>query len=222
MFDAVIFDWDGTLADTKDVIVLSFQTVLKEIGCMVSNEFLEKRIGVGVRNMLIAALDLSSMPHDDGVLDALVEEKNRMHAQLSDRIEMFDGAADLLASLHGQLKVALATMSNRSVIDKLLWEKGIGKYFDLVITANDVRQPKPHPEVFLKSAVKLHCHPSKCVVVEDSVFGVIAAKNADMKCIAIVSGAYTASELTEGGADLIVNSLTETQEILDYIFTSES
>jgi beta-phosphoglucomutase-like phosphatase (HAD superfamily) len=108
-------------------------------------------------------------------------------------------------------------MSNRPVIDQLLAEMGIGAYFDLVLTFDDIRHPKPDPEVFLTCAARLQCLPEDCVVVEDSVFGVEAAKAAHMSCIAIPSGSYSREELTAKGADLVVTSLTATRELLAFI-----
>ncbi len=69
-------------------------------------------------------------------------------------------------------------MSNRKVIDKLL--KEIREYFDVVITADEVLQPKPNPEAFLECALELRVPPERCVIVEDSIFGVKAAKQAEM------------------------------------------
>jgi len=219
MFEAVIFDWDGTLADTMDAIVFSFQEVLKEIGCTVSDDYLERQIGIGARNMFRNALRSSNIPYDEQVIEKLMEKKNRLHAQFADRIRLFNGVTDLLDSLRCTLKIALATMSSRSVIDRLLREKRITGYFDYVISADEVQQPKPHPEVFLKCAKELRCQPQRCVVVEDSIFGVIAAKKASMKCIAIPSGAYSSEELEREEPDLIVDSISEKDRILDYIFT---
>ena len=219
MFEAVIFDWDGTLADTTDAIVFSFQEVLKQIGCTVSDEYLERQIGIGARNMFRNALGTASIPYDEEVIDKLMERKNRLHTQFADKIRLFNGVTDLLDSLRSTLKIALATMSSRSVIDRLLSEKKITGYFDFVISADEVQHPKPHPEVFLKCARVLRCQPQRCVVIEDSIFGVIAAKKASMKCIAIPSGAYSREELEREEPDLIVNSISEKDKILGYIFT---
>ena len=219
VFEAVIFDWDGTLADTEPVVVLAFQTVLREIGCIVSDEFLERLIGIGVRNMLKEALESTGMHLDDRALDDLVRRKNKVQLGMTEKIELLKGAVDILESLHGKVKIALATMSNRVVMDKVLAEKELRKYFNFVITADEVERPKPDPEVFLECAKELRCLPEKCVVVEDSVFGVIAARKADMKCIAVPSGAYSAEELRKEEPDLIVNSLEEKQKILNYILT---
>ncbi|MCW4019713.1 MAG: HAD family phosphatase [Candidatus Bathyarchaeota archaeon] len=217
MFEAVIFDWDGTLADTRDAIVLSFQKVLREVGCEVSDESLEKQIGIGARNMFKNALKAANIPFDEEAIDKLLERKIRIHAELTQEIRLFDGAEDLLGSLRSNVKIALATMSNRKVIDKILSEKGIRDHFDVVITADEVDQPKPNPEIFLKSAIKLKSPPEKCVVVEDSVFGVIAAKNANMKCIAIPSGSYSKVDLAKEEPSLIIDSINEKEKILEYV-----
>jgi len=113
-------------------------------------------------------------------------------------------------------------MSSRTVIDKLLREKKMSSYFDLVVTADDVERPKPDPEVFLKCARELKCQPEKCVVVEDSVFGVIAARKAKMKCVAVPSGSYSKEELEEEEPDLVVNSIKEKHVILEYILANNS
>ncbi|RJS79454.1 HAD family phosphatase [Candidatus Bathyarchaeota archaeon] len=218
MFEAVIFDWDETLADTKRVIVLSFQKVLKSIGCKVSDEFIERRIGIGSRKLFKEALKAAGLPFDDKTVENLVEKKISVQAELTGEVELFDGAVDLLEALQGRVKIALATMSNRKTIDKILREKGVRKYFDLVITEDEVSQPKPNPEIFLKCAAELGCRIQRCVVIEDSIFGVKAAKEAGMKCIAIPSGAYSAEELKREGADLIVDSIKEKERILSFIF----
>jgi len=220
MFEAVIFDWDGTLADTKDAIVFSFQEVLREIGCTVTDRSLERQIGIGARNMFRDALRSAGIPYDEEAIDRLMEKKNKLHAGLADRIRIFSGVTDLLDSLCSRVKIALATMSSRSVIDQLLREKGMRGYFGLVISADEVEQPKPHPEAFLKCAERLKCQPEKCVVVEDSIFGVMAARKANMKCIAVLSGAYSEKELQETKPDLIVNSISEKDRILHYIFAN--
>lgn len=220
MFEAVIFDWDGTLADTVPVVLCSFQEVLRRFGCEVSDDFLAKRIGIGARNMFKDALISTGMPFDESTLDRLMDEKIQIHVKLSNEISLLDGAIELLFALHRKVRIALATMSNRIVIDKLLLEKNVKGYFDLVITADDVIKPKPEPEIFLKCSNKLAIAPEKCVVIEDSLFGVMAARKAGMKCIVVSTGAYSTEELEIQQPDLIVESLTEKQRILKFVFTN--
>jgi HAD superfamily hydrolase (TIGR01509 family) len=220
MVKAVIFDWDGTLADTKRAVVQSFQKVLREAGCMVSDEFIERRMGIGTKKTIIEAFRECHMRLDVSTLENLAKEKIRIQAELADIVSLFDGAAELLENLQGRIKIALATMSSRKVVDKLLSEKKIGGYFDAVVSADEIFKPKPDPEVFLVSAARLGVKPEDCVVVEDSVFGVRAAKAAKMKCIAVSSGAYSREELQEENPDLMINSLVEKGRILHFIFGS--
>lgn len=217
MFKAVVFDWDGTLADTKKAVVESFQKVLAEIGCIVYDEFLERRIGTGTRKMLEDSLNKCNIVFNDEMLEELTREKVRLQKELSKSVNLFKGATDLLDALYGRMKIALATMSSRPVIDKLLSEKKIEKYFDAAVTADEISKPKPDPEIFLLAATKLNVSPQNCVTIEDSIFGVEATKKAKMKCIAIPSGAYTKKELKKEKPDLLVDSLTQTNKILNFI-----
>ena len=218
MFEAAVFDWDETLADTKKEVVASFQTVLKQVGCNVSDEFIEKRIGIGARNTFREALQAAKMAFADEALSGLVERKVNIQLQLTGTVTLFEGTLDLLESLYGRIKIALASMNNRKVIDKLLTEKRLTEYFTAVITADEVIKPKPDPEIYLNCAVELKCNPKGCVVLEDSIFGVRAAKAAGMKCIGVTTGAYDREELEKESADLVVRSLEENERILDFIF----
>ncbi|MBS7614375.1 HAD family phosphatase [Candidatus Bathyarchaeota archaeon] len=220
MFELVIFDWDGTLADTLPAVVSVFQKVLRGIGCKVSDEFLVKRIGIGARNMFKDALRSNNILFNETTIDELMEKKAKIQLEILNQIQLFPGAVELLKSLRPKLKLALATMSNRYIIDRMLRIRGLEGYFDFVITADDVSKPKPDPEVFVACASKIGCPPEKCLVIEDSVFGVVAARMAKMRCIAIPSGAYSKVELEKENPDLIVDSLVDTERILDFIFSS--
>jgi HAD superfamily hydrolase (TIGR01509 family) len=219
MIEAVIFDWDGTLADTKWAVVQAFQKVLVEVGCSVSDRFIERLMGVGTKMTIEEALKKCNIKFDDEQLETLVRDKIESQVALFEKVSLFEGATELLEELQGRTKVALATMSGRKVITKLLPEKRIEDCFDVVVTADDVSKPKPDPEVFVVSAAKLGVDLKDCVVVEDSVFGVRAAKEAEMKCIVVPSGAYSKEELQEENPDLIVDALTEKEKILKFIFS---
>jgi beta-phosphoglucomutase len=218
MDKAVIFDWDGTLADTRKAVVQSFQKVLGDAGCRVSNEFIERRMGIGTKKTIIEAFRKCHMRLDVSALERLANEKITIHANLAHKITLLDGATELLEMLQGKVKIALATMSNRKVIDSLLPAKKVRGFFDVVVTADDVANPKPDPEVFLVAAAKLGVKPEVCVVVEDSVFGVRAAKAAGMKCIAVSSGVYNKEELEMEKPDLVVDFLVEKDMLLGFIF----
>jgi beta-phosphoglucomutase len=218
MIKAVIFDWDGTLADTKRAVVQAFQGALVEVGCLVSNRFIERLMGVGTKKTFEEAFKKCNIEFDDKQLENLVRDKIESQVELFEKVGLFEGATELLEELHRRIKVALATMRGRKVIDKLLPEKRIEACFDVVVTADDVSKPKPNPEVFLVSAARLGVDPKNCVVVEDSVFGVRAAKEAEMKCIVVPSGAYSKNELQKENPDLIVDSLMGKEKIMQFVF----
>ncbi len=156
--------------------------------------------------------------YDDALINKLLRIKVQTEINLSKQISLFEGAQELLEDLDGKIKVALASMNQREFIDHMLKEKRIQKFFNVILTANEINKPKPDPEIFLKTAQQLGVKPECCVVVEDSIFGVKAAKSANMGCIAVAQGAYSKEELCSANPDLIVPSLKEKAAILSLIF----
>ena len=216
--DAALFDWDGTLANTLPIVVKSFQTVLPRVGCYVSDDFILKRIGIGDRRLFIETLRQGKVRFDDALLTRLVREKNKLQIDMIAETALLPGAVDLLNSLKRKIKVGLATMSSEPLIRALLEAKGLNDCFEAIVSADEVNYPKPDPEVFLKCASKLNVRPEKCVVFEDSIFGVQAAKRAGMACIAVATGAYSNNRLREVGADLLISSLKEKDIIFSFVF----
>ena len=217
MFEAVIFDWDGTLADTRKVIVVSFQKALKEINLEVSNQFIERRIGVGASETFREILQAANRRVDERIVKQLVERKSKVQIELAKEVTLFDGARELLEALKGKVRVGLASMNNRAVIMHLLRQNKIVDCFDEVLTIEMISNSKPDPEIFIKTAGQLETKPQACVVFEDSIFGVKAAKSAGMGCIAVTTGVYNEKELKVERPDLVVESLRNRQ-ILPLIF----
>lgn len=216
MFQAVIFDWDGTLANTRNVIVISFQRALTEINCNVSNEYIERRIGIGAAETFREILRAANVPFDEGLVEDLVERKSELEIELANQVKLFPGARELLEVLSGKIKMGLASMNNRSVIMHLVEAMGLKKYFEVILTAESISKSKPNPEIFLKAASELKAAPQQCVVIEDSIFGVKAAKSAKMGCVAVTTGVYSKEELEEGRPDLTVHSLQD-ERILSFV-----
>jgi beta-phosphoglucomutase len=215
---AVLFDWDGTLADTREVIVATFKQVSREAGATVSAEFIERRIGTGAAQTFKEILQAGGKHFDDTLIEKLLEKKIQAERNMSSRVKLLPGVLSLLEALHERIVLALASMNNRPVIEGLLNSMKIRNLFKVVVTVEDVTKFKPDPEIFLKCATKLQCKPEECIVVEDSIFGVQAAKAAGMECIAVLTGVYSREELKMANPGLIVNSLAERQRILNFIF----
>ncbi len=213
MFECVIFDWDQTLADSIQIVVSSFQRVLKENRIEINDDYIEKLLGIGTRNTFKKVFQVKKISFNEEMLDNFVKEKIKLNEKWIGNVTLFDGTIELLDFLKDRVKLGLATSNNTKVINKALSKKKIKQYFDVIITADDVINPKPDPEIFLKCAMKLKTQPKKCIVVEDSIFGVRAAKKANMKCIAIPSGAYSKEELEKEKPYLIVNSISEVKNV---------
>ncbi len=209
MFEAAIFDWDGTLADTRHAIVVSFHRALRENGLDVTTEYIERRIGIGASDTFRDILRSQSHVVDERLVKRLVACKSDIQVQLADEVQLFNGARELLAMLQGKVKVALASMNNVTVVGHLLKAKGLEECFEVVMTGDRVAHSKPAPDIFLKTAEALNVAPQRCVVFEDSIFGVKAAKSAGMSCIAVTTGVYSSQELQNEQADLVVDSLSD-------------
>jgi beta-phosphoglucomutase len=218
MFDAAIFDWDGTLADTRKAIVVSFQKALKEINLEVPIQYIERRIGIGASETFREILGAANRRIDEEVVKQLVERKSKVQIQLADQVALFEGAKELLEALGDKVKVGLASMNNRAVVMQMLKINGLIDCFDVILTVEAVSHSKPDPEIFLKTAKQLKTKPEACVVMEDSIFGVQAAKAGGMSCIAVTTGVYSAQELEKAQPDLIVDSL-QSKKVLNFILS---
>jgi beta-phosphoglucomutase len=216
MIEAVIFHWDGTLADTKRAIVCSFENALKSISIQVPAEYVERRMGIGAAETFREILKFADRPVDEKIVKQLVEQKSQVQIELANKVEIFEGSKELLAALKCRVKLGLASMNNRTVVLRLLEMQGILDCFDVVLTADSVSTSKPNPEIFPRTAAQLKASPVCCVVLEDSLFGVRAAKAAGMGCIAVTTGVYSSEELAEEKPDLTVKTLKDPR-ILSYI-----
>jgi HAD superfamily hydrolase (TIGR01509 family) len=217
LFKAVIFDWDGTLADTKDLVLASFRKALEDLPIEGDENLIKSLMGKRAKEIFYAVLQRSGTSFNEETINELVEKRVEAELELSSCVELRDGAVDLLSSLKGKVKLALASMNNKQVIENMLKSCGLEKFFDVVLSADEVFEPKPDSEIFLKCSSKLGLKPSVIVVVEDSKFGVRAAKAANMKCIGVISGVSNRNELKLEKPDLIIGSVKEKEKILKFV-----
>jgi HAD superfamily hydrolase (TIGR01509 family) len=217
MFSAVIFDWDGTLVDTRQAILLSFRRALGKVKVVVPDALIERRIGIGAEQTFREILQSRAVDFDDALIGSLVQEKIQAEIDLGDTITLLPGVHILLESLQGRIPLALASMNNRAVIGHLLDKLDLRRFFDAALTVEDISLFKPNPEIFLKCAALLGISPKRCLVVEDSIFGVKAAKTAGMRCLAVSTGAYGKTELAELNPDMLFSSLSDTDKVLRFM-----
>ncbi len=202
---ALIWDLDGVIADTAPFHFRAWQRVARDRGVIFTET--DFRQAFGKRNLEIIAekfgKDIASQETES--LSLKKEELFRRIARGS--IKPFPGVLNLLLSLKSAMwKMAIASSTPEGNIRLITRSLEIASLFDTVISDRDVSRGKPDPECFLLAAERLEAAPGSCVVIEDAIAGVRAAKNAGMKCIA-VTNTHPAEKLVE--ADKVVDSLEE-------------
>ncbi len=201
---AVIFDMDGVLMDSEPAICEAAILGLKEYGVTAVPDVAEK-------------YGLVYKP----------EMKRRVYEIyleiVKDRIKVFEGVHDLLKLLkEKEIPMALASSADRIKVDANLKSAEIPmRLFNAIISGENVERKKPAPDVFLKAAQAMGVNPVNCVVVEDAVNGIAAAKAAGMKCIAVVSS-FPREQLVEANPDYICNDIPDVQQKLIELIDTES
>jgi len=202
---ACIFDLDGVIVDTAVYHYKAWKRLANELGFDLTEEENEKLKGVSRVRSLELILQWGGVTKTKAEQEELAARKNEWYVEMINRMtpdEILPGAKEfLIACREAGLKTALGSASKNSgtILDKV----GIAGLFDAVIDGNKVSKPKPDPEVFLKGAEELGMPPANCVVFEDAIAGVEAAKNGGMKAVGVGSPDVLAE------ADLVISGLNE-------------
>lgn len=201
-----LFDLDGVIVDSSQFHYESWMKLGEEVGFVMTPEFFRKTFGQR-NDFIIKQLVPNATDDQIAAWGARKEELYREVAR--GRLVPLPGAMELIRGLKELgFKLAIASSTPRINIAFAIEQLSMGDLFDDFVGAEDVKRGKPDPEVFLTAAQKVGVPPEKCVVFEDAVAGVIAAKRGGMKCIAVTT-TNPREALEEAGADLVVDSLTE-------------
>jgi beta-phosphoglucomutase len=206
---AAIWDVDGTLVDTAELHFQAWHEVSRELG----REFSRADFAAtfGRRNPEILRT-LFGDDMSDRELTTLGERKEaRYRAAAGDGVELLPGVRSLVEELHcAGFAQAIGSSAPHANLELILHLTGIAPFFAVVVGSEDTQRGKPDPQVFLLAAERLGVPPSSCVVFEDAVAGVQAARAAGMKCVAVrCVGHHSEASLRQAGADLIVETLEE-------------
>ena len=207
MLCGVIFDFDGVIIDSHPAHMQAWKTFLQSKRKLVIDADLSI-VREGAKREEILRHFLGELAPEQ--LAAYGAEKDKLFQAHGGELKLVSGFAEFLIQLDAVgLPSAVATSGSRSRVEQTLEILNLRKRFRAVVTGNDVKRGKPDPSLFLLAAQILQVAASQILVCEDAVAGVLAAKAAGMKCVAIAANGRQ-SMLTQAGADLVVNDFTHT------------
>jgi HAD superfamily hydrolase (TIGR01509 family) len=207
---AIIFDMDGVIVDSEPRHERAFLEVLAEIGYGDRHGMrFADYIGRTDKDMWV---DFVARHKPSQPLEDLLARKRRRVVEILRREQpLFDGLPELVEKLAAKYPLALASGSERAVVEEVLSLKGLRKFFSATISGSDIKKGKPNPEIFVRAAELLGVVPAACCVVEDSKPGVAAGIAAGMQVIAITN-THPAKELSH--ATVVVANYGEIGKLL--------
>jgi beta-phosphoglucomutase len=207
---AIIFDFDGVLADTEPLHFKMFQRVLHEEGLPLSEQdYYQKYVGLDDKGCFQAILAAHGRLAPPETVRRLVERKAAlMLEQITATPVIYPGIADFIKRAAGRYRLAIVSGALRHEIELILKSVGLRSSFEHITAAEDIRYGKPDPEGYRHALRALNrgaaVQASECLVIEDTIAGIQAANAAGMRCLA-VSTTYPADQLA--GADAVVSTL---------------
>lgn len=208
---AVLFDLDGTLRDTKEVVYGAYQQAIRRhTGRDVTHE------------------DIKPYSHHHTV----VHKGFAAHVEFQDfentyfdlvtagirAAKLFEGSETMLKDLQQRgLRLAVVTSARQTLTEEYLEALRLDGYFEVIVGMSAQFQPKPAPDLVQAALSQLNCQPSEAIMVGDTTADVQAAHAADVRCIGITHGFATKDELQQAGADYLIDSLAELPALLKKI-----
>ncbi len=201
---AILWDMDGVLADTSQLHFETWESVLKEQGIPFDRQKFHLIYGLKNRDLLPF---LAGKPYEPAWMDRIADQKElRFRQTLTNHLSLLPGVLDWLQRFHSWgWKQAVASSAPPENVDALVDELHIRQYFNALVTPGDL-PGKPDPAVFLLAANKLGMTPDRCIVIEDSIPGIEAARRGGMHTIAVTTTNPPEALIQ---ADIIVDSLAQ-------------
>ena len=196
---------DGVIIDSEPLHFESDRMVMREFGVELTDEDLNRFVGVANPQMWAELKDKYSI---NITIEELLERQHASKLKLLEEreLETISGIDELISDLQKKgIAIALASSSSREFIELVLKKLGITECFQVIVSGDEVEKGKPEPDIFLKAAELLKVSPENCIVLEDSQHGVNAAKNAGMKCIGFINPNSGNQDLSK--ADKVVSTL---------------
>jgi beta-phosphoglucomutase family hydrolase len=211
---AVLWDMDGVLVDTAELHYQTWKQTLADYGVPFSRQIFNEFFGMNNEQTLTGIL--GRPPEPSFLQEASDHKEDKFRKSIHGQIELYPGVRKLLQELQraGVIQ-AIASSAPQENIDALVYELNMASFFQAIVSGCELNS-KPDPATFLLAAERLGVKPQRCVVIEDALHGIEAARRAGMKCIAVAT-THPIDLLSQ--ADLVVGSINELSaaRILDLI-----
>ena len=213
MLRAILFDFDGVIADSETLHLKAFQKILKEEAIELPAEaYYTRYLGLDDNTCFRTVLQDYGRPPDDALTRSLVQRKSVYYATQQEAITLLPGAETFIRHVAAHYPLAIGSGALRQEISHVLRRYGVDVFFRVVVSADDIEHSKPAPDVYLKVLEDLNATlqdtrpllPAECVVIEDARHGIASAHAAGMRCIAVATS-YPPAALQD--ADLVVDGM---------------
>jgi HAD superfamily hydrolase (TIGR01509 family) len=217
-FDLILFDCDGVLVDSEIIAAEVESKLLREAGFEITAEEMCVRFaGLDWKSILLTIEKEAELPISASLID---KSEKLLDRALAQRVKLIEGVKFALAKITEQRCICSNSSSQR--LDMMLTKVGLKPYFaPHVYSAKDLGldRTKPKPDIYLHGAAAFNVDPSRCLVVEDSVHGVHAARAAGMRVIGFTGGSHTypthADRLTDAGAETVISRMVELPQMVE-------
>jgi len=211
---AIVFDFDGVIANSEPLHLTAFQQVLADDGILLTRaEYYARYLGYDDVGMFEALGRDREVPMGaDRVASLVTRKAERMQALLQDGSVLFPGAVDFIRTAAAAVPIAIASGAQRHEIDEIIDAAGVSDLFTTVVAAGDTPESKPSPAPYRLAFERLRQHvgrglePGRSVAIEDSVWGLESARGAGLRLVGVTTS-YRAEDLP--GAELVVEGLRE-------------
>jgi HAD superfamily hydrolase (TIGR01509 family) len=207
VIDAVVFDLDGLLLETEEIWDEVREALARERGGRWSESAQRDMMGM-------SSPEWSRYMHDVVGLRELPEEINdlvveRMAERYRSHLPLLPGAVQAVERIAARWALAVASSSNRQLIDLVLELSGLAKHFRATVSSEEVARGKPAPDVYVEAARRLGVEPTRAAAIEDSDAGIRSAAGAGMRVVAIPNRSFPPGEEALARADVVVDSLAD-------------
>ncbi|WP_298533320.1 HAD family phosphatase [uncultured Algibacter sp.] len=184
MLKAVIFDMDGVIIDSEPMHNKAYHDMFDEVGIDVSTELYESFTGQSTINICKRLCDHFNLKETPETLVALKRKHYKHFFYSNSDLGLIDGVLDLIKEYHKNgLTLVLASSAAMTSINQIFERFDLNQYFVAKLSGGDLKESKPHPEIFIRAAEATGFEKEECIVIEDSTNGIEAAKGAGIYCV---------------------------------------